>query len=65
MAPGVAGADQTTGLLPRSSYISCLLTEAVRRRPYSVVLFDEIEIWVCIPLLMRESAILGRFVSWW
>jgi PleD family two-component response regulator len=32
MAPGVAGADQTTGLLPRSSYLSCLLTEAARAK---------------------------------
>jgi tetratricopeptide (TPR) repeat protein/GGDEF domain-containing protein len=35
MAPGMAGADQTTGLLPRSSYISCLLTEAGRAKELS------------------------------
>jgi GGDEF domain-containing protein/tetratricopeptide (TPR) repeat protein len=35
MAPGVSGADQTTGLLPRSSYISCLLTEAARAKELS------------------------------
>lgn len=32
MAPGVSGADQTTGLLPRSSYLGCLLTEAARAK---------------------------------
>jgi tetratricopeptide (TPR) repeat protein/GGDEF domain-containing protein len=35
MAPGMAGADQATGLLPRSSYISCLLTEAGRAKELS------------------------------
>ena len=35
VAPGVSGADQTTGLLPRSSYVSCLLTEAARAKELS------------------------------
>ncbi len=35
MAQGIAGADQTTGLIPRSSYIDCLLTEAVRAKELS------------------------------
>lgn len=35
MAPGMAGADRTTGLLPRSSYIGCLLTEAGRAKELS------------------------------
>ncbi len=44
MAPGAAGADQTTGLLPRSSYIGCLLTEASRAKelakPLSLCLLE-------------------------
>lgn len=35
MAPGIAGADKTTGLVPRSSYIGCLLTEAARGKELS------------------------------
>ena len=35
LAQGIGGADQTTGLIPRSSYIDCLLTEAVRAKELS------------------------------
>jgi tetratricopeptide (TPR) repeat protein/GGDEF domain-containing protein len=35
LARSVAGTDQATGLVPRSSYLDCLLTEAVRAKELS------------------------------
>jgi GAF domain-containing protein/thioredoxin-like negative regulator of GroEL len=35
LAHGLAGTDQATGLVPRSSYLDCLLTEAARAKELS------------------------------
>jgi GAF domain-containing protein/Flp pilus assembly protein TadD len=44
MARSIAGSDEATGLLPRSAYLDCLLSEAARAKemskPLSVCLFE-------------------------
>jgi diguanylate cyclase (GGDEF)-like protein len=44
----IAGTDQTTGLLPRSSYLDCMLSEAARAKDQSKPL--------CVCLLEPENA---------